>query len=64
VDGLLVPPRDPAAFAQALARLQGDDLLRRRLGAEARRTARGRFTLASTARQTEDAYRAALAGRR
>ncbi len=64
VDGLLVPPRDPAAFADALARLLADDALRRRLGDAARRTARERFTMARTAALTEAAYRAALARRR
>lgn len=34
--GLLVPPRDPAALAQALRDLHGDGALRRRLGAAGR----------------------------
>ncbi len=63
-DGLLVPPRDPGAFAAALARLLGDVALRRHLGERARRAARERFPLEATVRQTEDAYRAALAQRR
>jgi len=64
VDGLLVAPREPAAFAGALARLLGDAALRRRLGAQGRRTARERFPLQATAVLTEAAYRAALAQRR
>ena len=64
VDGLLVAPREPAAFAGALARLLGDAALRRRLGEQGRRTARERFPLAATAVLTEAAYRAALAQRR
>ena len=64
VDGLLVPPRDPAAFASALRRLLGDAALGRSLGERARCTARERFTLQSTARLTEAAYQAALAQRR
>jgi glycosyltransferase involved in cell wall biosynthesis len=63
-DGLLVSPREPAAFAAALARLLGDAALRRRLGECGRRTARERFPLQSTARLTEAAYHAALAQRR
>ncbi|HWG56061.1 MAG TPA: glycosyltransferase, partial [Gaiellaceae bacterium] len=35
-NGLLVPRRDPAALAQALARVLDDDELRRRLGSRAR----------------------------
>jgi glycosyltransferase involved in cell wall biosynthesis len=64
VDGLLASPREPAAFAAALARLLGDAALRGRLGECGRRTARERFPLQSTARLTEAAYRAALAQRR
>jgi glycosyltransferase involved in cell wall biosynthesis len=36
VTGLLVPPRDPAALAEALARISADGPLRRRMGAAAR----------------------------
>ena len=63
-DGWLVPARDGPAFAAALERLLGDAELRRALGQEARRTARGRFSLARTAALTEAAYRVALAQRR
>jgi glycosyltransferase involved in cell wall biosynthesis len=38
-NGLLVPARDPAAVVDAVARLAGDQALRRRLAEEARRTA-------------------------
>ena len=63
-DGWLVPPRDSAAFARALARLLADPQLRSALGQRARRTARERFPLTRTAALTEAAYRAALAQRR
>lgn len=43
--GVLVPPRAPAALADALARLAGDAAGRRRLGAAGRRLAESRFAL-------------------
>jgi glycosyltransferase involved in cell wall biosynthesis len=44
VNGLLVPPNDPAAIAGALERLRGDPDLWRRLSAGARRRVEERFT--------------------
>jgi len=43
--GLLVPPRDPGAFAAALVELLTDDELRQRLGRAARERALAEFTL-------------------
>jgi glycosyltransferase involved in cell wall biosynthesis len=60
VDGVLVPPRSPGAFARALAALLADPERRAMLGAAGRRTVRERFTLERTRRLTDDAYRAAL----
>lgn len=53
--GLLVPPRDPQTLAFQLRRLAGDDRLRARLGAAARRRAL-RFETARVAADTESAY--------
>ena len=44
--GLLVPPGDAAALADAIRRIAGDDELRKRLSAGARATARERHSLA------------------
>lgn len=44
VNGLLVPSREPERMAEAICRLLGDDLLRARLGAAARRTVEDRFS--------------------
>jgi glycosyltransferase involved in cell wall biosynthesis len=43
--GMLVPPRDPTALADALARLLGDAALRRRLGCAGRRKIVDEFDL-------------------
>jgi glycosyltransferase involved in cell wall biosynthesis len=43
--GLVVPPRDPPAMADACVRLLGDELLRHRLGSAARRRALEFFTV-------------------
>lgn len=53
--GLLVPPRDPAAVADALLRLT-DRRFRLRLGAAARVRAERRYGWAAVAHQTAEAY--------
>ena len=60
--GLVVPPRDPAALAGALARMMGDEALRARLAEAAFARVRG-MTWASTARLTLDVYERARAAR-
>jgi glycosyltransferase involved in cell wall biosynthesis len=62
VEGLLVPPRDPEALADAVARVAFDADLRSRLGAAARERAAA-FDASVATRRIEDVYRAALAAR-
>lgn len=58
--GLLCPVHDPAALADALARLAGDPGLRARLGAGARHLVERRFSDEAVADQTLSLYRAML----
>ena len=57
-------PLDPAAWAEALARLLGDGGFSQRLAAAGRAYVRREFTLERTADRTEAVYREALARRR
>jgi glycosyltransferase involved in cell wall biosynthesis len=63
VDGLLVAPADPAAWAAALDRLLADPALAERLGRSARTRAREEFTMERTLDGTLAVYRAALVHR-
>ena len=58
--GLLVPPNDPAALADGLLRLLGDDDLRAKLGAAGRRRVLDRFTWRATAVGTAEQYQTLL----
>jgi phosphatidylinositol alpha-mannosyltransferase len=60
VEGLLVPPRDPAALAAAVRRLLTDPDLAHRLG-DAGRSRAERFAWPVVAEEIEGAYRQALA---
>jgi len=63
--GLLVPPGEPAALAEAVVTLLEDDALRRRLGAAARAVAVERYSWSSIAERLAEVYRLVveLAGR-
>jgi glycosyltransferase involved in cell wall biosynthesis len=60
--GLVVPPADAGALADALRRLQADEGLRRRLGAQGRERAYSEFSIQAMARGTLDVYRRVLSG--
>jgi glycosyltransferase involved in cell wall biosynthesis len=55
--GLLVPPGDPEALADAVATLLEDEPRRERLGASARRVAQERYSWDDIARRLEEIYR-------
>ena len=55
-NGLLVPPGDEDALADAILRLLNDPLLRQRLGKRARRTVRDKFDWRNLAQQTKGVY--------
>jgi glycosyltransferase involved in cell wall biosynthesis len=61
IDGLLVPPLDPAGWAAAIERLLTDTPLAARLGEAARETARVTFSLDRTAERTLELYRSLAA---
>ncbi len=61
--GILVPPGDPAAMADAVAMLLADDALRARLSANAVRDARERFSEDRMVREYLELYEEALGGR-
>lgn len=58
--GLLVAPRDPAALAEALSSLLGDERLRRRLGEQAKQRLESRFTRAGMIERLDAVYRELL----
>jgi glycosyltransferase involved in cell wall biosynthesis len=60
--GFLVPPHDPAALADRLARLHRDRALCQRMGAAARQRARRHYTWAKVGGGLLEAYRKAGAG--
>src|SRR5206468_10067353 len=63
VSGLLVPPGDPNALAQAIGRLADDRALARRLGDAGYRRLQEQFSWEAIVARWETVYRAAAAGR-
>ncbi len=60
VTGLLVPPRDPGALAEAITRLLRDHDLRVRMGQAGRERVERRFSIEETVRLTEELYKTLL----
>lgn len=60
VTGILVPPEDPGALAEAIERVLNDKQLRDRIGAAGRERVLTRFTWQVTARGTEACYHSLL----
>jgi sugar transferase (PEP-CTERM/EpsH1 system associated) len=58
--GLLVPPRDPQALAEAITRLLGVPDLRRKMGRAGRERVERHFSIEETVRQTEALYETLL----
>lgn len=58
--GLLVPPRDPGALADALRRLLGDSALRRRMGSAGARRVADHFGEEAMTRRVHELYLEAL----
>ena len=58
--GFLVPPRDPAAFADALARAASSVELMGRMGAAGRERVQNLFAVESMVSRTEALYRELL----
>jgi len=58
--GILVPPRNALALAQAIRRLLGDPVLRRQMGQAGRRRVINLFTWEKTARQMVEVYYEAI----
>jgi len=64
VTGILVPPGDAPALAEAIRTLLGDPDLRRRMGQAGRERVLERFSWRKAALQTEAVYREVLGGHR
>ena len=63
IDGVLVPPADPSAVAQALARLAGNEGLRRHFGAAGRRRVLETYEFGACVDQLVRVFRARVFGK-
>jgi len=63
VHGLLVPPHDDEALAQAIVRLLKDEPLRRQLAAAAEERVRREFSVERMVAKTLEVYQRRLAAR-
>jgi len=61
--GIVVPPHDPAAFAEAIVRLADDPAMRRRYGLAGRRRVEENFSLDGCVGRYEALYRGLRAGK-
>ncbi|MFC1978719.1 glycosyltransferase family 4 protein [Chloroflexota bacterium] len=59
--GILVPPANASALANAILQLVDDEPLRKQLGKAGRKRVKGNFTWQRTAQATADVYREAIA---
>lgn len=62
--GLVVPPHNPPAFAEAITILAADQAMRARMGKNARRRVEENFSIESCVTRYETLYEALLLGRR
>jgi glycosyltransferase involved in cell wall biosynthesis len=64
INGLLVPPNEPRAVAEALIALLEDGPRRKRMGEQGRRIAQERFDIRQTARATEELWQLVCRGQK
>ncbi len=63
-DGLLVPPADAAALAEAISRVFGDEMARKAMGLAGRRKVESRYDWQCIGEQLEEVYEQVLAWQR
>jgi glycosyltransferase involved in cell wall biosynthesis len=60
VDGILVPPKDPSALAEAVIRVLNDKERARNMGSSARKKVEEEFSVEKMVAKTEDVYMSLL----